>query len=366
MEYITTYVYQLLQHFSIPSTPVVLGNSIGDYAVAGTIFLLGLVIFSLVQRFVLLWLANLSARTETNLDDTFVKIVRSFKPPFYLFLSFWLAIRFIELSGIAETILTAILVVWLVYQAVLIVGILVEDVVFAYLVKEDDETAKSALHLLANIVKGVMWVFGSILILSNFGIDVTSLVAGAGIAGIAIAFALQGILSDLFSSFSLYFDKPFKVGDFIVVNDTAGVVKKIGVKTTRIQALSGEEVVLSNQDLTSAKIQNYKLMEERRVVFMFGILYETERKKIVPITAEIKKIIEGIQNTRFDRVHLKGFGDSSLDFEVVYYVLDSDYNRYMDMQQEINLAIMEYFEKEQIGFAYPTRTIYMAPTENNL
>lgn len=365
MDYFSIYIERFLAFFSIPSSNIILGNTVYEYAVAFTVFLLGLAIFSALQYFVLSWLAYLSERTETKLDDAFVKMVQSFKPPFYLFLSLWLALKYIEISGVAETILTAILVVWLVYQAVIIVGILVEDVVFAYLVKDHDETSKAALHLLANIVKGVIWVFGIILVLSNFGIDVTSLVAGAGIAGIAIAFALQGILADLFSSFSLYFDKPFKVGDFIVVNDTAGVVKKIGVKTTRIQALSGEEVVLSNQDLTSAKIQNYKRMEERRIVFTFGILYETAREKMLPITAEIQKIIEGVEQTRFDRAHFKGFGESSLDFEVVYYLLNSDYSRYMDIQQEINLALMAYFEKEQIGFAYPTRTIYMAPAENN-
>lgn len=360
MEQLTIYTERFLAYFGIPSSTVYFGNSIGDYTLSFIIFLLGLVIFSLTQYFALSWLDAISKRTKTDIDDAFVKMVQSFKPPFYLFLSFWFALQYVQISGIADEIITAILVIWLVYQAIVVVGILVEDIVFVHLTKDHDETTKSAIHVLANLVKGVMWVLGILLVMSNFGIDITSLMAGAGIAGIAIAFALQGILSDLFSSFSLYFDKPFQVGDYILVNDTSGVVKRIGVKTTRIQALQGEEVVLSNQTLTSSKIQNFGQMDERRTSFSFGILYETDSTKIEIIPEAIRTIVESIEKTRFDRAHFKSFGDSSLDFEVVYYVLDSDYTLYMDIQQKINLALLELFKKEGIEFAYPTQTVYMA------
>jgi small-conductance mechanosensitive channel len=362
MDYITSYTEQLLALTGADSTYVFLGNSLGAYALALVIFLLGLAVFAILQYTLLSWFARLSEHTKTDLDDTIVKMVRSFRPPFYLFLSFWLATRSLDIIGTADAIVTAILVVWLVYQAVVVVGILVEDVVFRHLAKEQDETTKSALHLLANIARGVMWLFGILLILSNFGINVTSLLAGAGIAGIAIAFALQGILSDLFSSFSIYFDKPFKVGDFIVTGDTVGTVKHVGVKSTRIKALSGEEEVLSNQSLTSARIQNYGQMKERRVVFPFGILYETPAEQVRAVPEMVKKIVESQENVRFDRAHFKKFGDSSLDFEVVYHVLSSDYTEYMNIQQEINLSLFEAFAKEDMGFAYPTRTLYLSKT----
>lgn len=323
------------------------------------VFLLTLVVAALAQYFALSWLASISVRTKTDIDDTIVKMVRSFRPPFYLFVAFWFATQYLAIAGIADSIVTGILVVWLVYQAVAVVGILVEDVVFRHFAKDRDETTKSALHLLSNMAKGVMWVFGLLLILSNFGIDVTSLMAGAGIAGIAIAFALQGILGDLFSSFTLYFDKPFKVGDFIIVGSEMGTVKHIGVKSTRIQALSGEMLTISNQELTSARIQNYALMRERRVAFSFGVLYETPIDKVRMIPGWVREVVEGEADVRFDRAHFKSFGDSSLDFEVVYYVLGSDYTLYMERQQAINLGLMKRLQAEGVGFAFPTRTVHL-------
>jgi len=150
------------------------------------------------------------------------------------------------------------------------------------------------------------------------------------------------------------------VGDFIKTGDAMGTVKNIGIKSTRILSLTGEEIVLSNQELTSAKIQNFGLMEERRVVLDFGVLYETNIEKLKKIPGFVKEIIESLDDMRFDRSHFKSFGDSSLDFETIYYVLSPDYNIYMDRQQEIILAIFKRFEEEGIVFAYPTRTIYMA------
>ncbi len=363
MQGLTNLSERLLTLAHIDGSSMFFGNSVGAYTLALVIFLVSLAVFALAQYFAISWLAAISVRTRTDLDDTFVKMVRSFRPPFYLFLSFWLALSGLSFTGVAHELLTAVLVVWVVYQAVIIVGILVEDVLFRHYAKDRDATTQSALHLLANIAKGVMWVFGLLLVLSNFGVNVTSLVAGAGIAGLAIAFALQGILSDLFSSFSLYFDKPFRVGDFIIVGDTMGVVKHIGIKSTRIAALSGEEITISNQELTGARIHNYKRMAERRVVFSFGVLYETAPDLLRTIPDLVRGAIEDVEQTRFDRAHFKGFGDSSLDFEVVYYVLSADYNLYMDIQQTINLTLVSAFAARGIGFAYPTRTLRLDPSD---
>ncbi len=360
MEQLTLYVERFLAYFSVDSSTVLFGNSVGDYALSFTVFLFGLAIFALVQYFALSWLAFLSKKTETNLDDVFVKMVRSFTPPFYLLLSFWFALRFINVYGTADSVITAVLVLWLVYQAVVIVGILVEDIAFKHFAEEDDETTKSAIHLIANLSKGVIWVLGILMVLSNFGINVTSLMAGAGVAGIAIAFALQGILSDLFSSFSLYFDKPFRVGDFIQTGTTAGTVKQIGVKSTRLESVTGEEVVLSNQELTAARIQNYKVMETRRGDLAFGVLYETKPEMLRRIPDMVQKIVESVDGVEFSRAHFKGFGDSSLDFACVYQVQDADYKVFMDRQQEINFKLFEKFAEEGIEFAYPTTTVHMA------
>ena len=205
----------------------------------------------------------------------------------------------------------------------------------------------------------MLWAIGLLLILSNLGIDVTSLIAGLGIGGIAIAFALQNILSDLFGSFSIYFDKPFKIGDFIVAGAHSGVVEKIGIKTTRLRALQGEEIVISNTELTSARVQNFKKMEKRRIVSSFGILYETPIEKIKNVKQIVKNIFDSLENTELGRIHFKELGDFSLNFEVVYNITTGDYDVYMDAQEKFNFALVEAFEKEGIGFAYPTQKVFL-------
>ncbi len=361
MEKVVKNVELILNNLNVDGTKVFFGNSVSTYISSVLLFLVLLVVFAILQRFAIARFTYFSRRTKTDLDDAFVKMINSFRPPFYTFVSFWIAISYLNVHGYIENVVTALLVVWLIYQTVIIVGILVEDVIFMHLIKNHDETTKSAIHIIANIIKATIWIFGIILVLSNFGVDVTSLIAGAGIAGVAIAFALQGILSDLFSSFSIYFDKPFKIGDYIKTEgNVAGVVKQIGIKSTRIEARDGEEIVVSNQELTGAKIQNFELMKERRSVFSFCVLYDLSAEKLRAIPNIVKEIVESQEKVRFDRAHFKSFGESSLDFEVAYFVLDQDYKLYMDIQQEINLKLFERFEQEGIGFAYPTRTIYMA------
>ncbi|MCK5590629.1 MAG: mechanosensitive ion channel family protein, partial [Candidatus Pacebacteria bacterium] len=171
--------------------------------------------------------------------------------------------------------------------------------------------------------------------------------------------AFQNILEDLFSSFAILFDKPFKVGDFIVVGEHKGVVQKMGIKTTRLKSTGGEEIVISNKELTSARLQNFKKMKERRIGFNFGVTYETPTGKLKAIPGTVKDIIDSIEKARFDRSHFTQFDDSALTFETVYYVTTSDYVVYRDIQQEINLRIKELFEKDGIDMAYPTQTIYL-------
>jgi small-conductance mechanosensitive channel len=198
-----------------------------------------------------------------------------------------------------------------------------------------------------------------LLILSNIGVNITSLIAGLGIGGLAIAFALQRILEDFFSSFSIYFDKPFEEGDFIIVGSDMGVVKHIGLKTTRLQTLQGQELVISNKELTDSRVNNYKKMKKRRIVFTFGVEYSTPVAKMKKINKIVEAIFKKIEGADLDRVHFKEFGDFSLNYEIVYYVKTGDYLEYMNIQQEINLTLKQQFEKENIEFAFPSQTIYM-------
>src|SRR5690606_319662 len=187
----------------------------------------------------------------------------------------------------------------------------------------------------------------------------TALIASLGVGGIAVALAAQNILGDLFSSLSIMFDKPFVVGDFIIVGEELGTVEKIGLKTTRVRSLHGEQLIFSNTDLLNSRIRNFKRMYQRRIVFSIGITYEPPYEKLKEVASMLRAIVQAHDLVRFDRAHFKGFGDSSLDFEVVYWVLDSDFNKYMDIQQAINLEIFRRFEEQGIAFAYPVRTVHL-------
>ncbi|QID19910.1 mechanosensitive ion channel family protein [Nitrogeniibacter mangrovi] len=230
----------------------------------------------------------------------------------------------------------------------------------------DDGASATALAVAGFIIRLTLWSIVLILVLDQFGFNVTTLVASLGVGGVAVALAVQNILGDLFASLSIALDKPFVIGDFIVVGEVVGTVEHVGLKTTRIRALSGEQIVVANGDLLGSRIHNYKRLQERRVVFHFGVLYDTPADTLANIPALVREIVEQTEDTRFDRAHFQSFGASSLDFEVVYYVLTADYLRYMDVQQEINLALVRRFADRDIGFAFPTQTVHLASVPERL
>jgi small-conductance mechanosensitive channel len=221
---------------------------------------------------------------------------------------------------------------------------------------------KNAVSLIKFIARSIIWSIAFLLCVENIGIDITALVAGLGIGGIAIALAAQNILSDLFASLAIVLDKPFEIDDYIVVGDISGTVEQIGIKTTRIRALSGEELVCSNADLLGSRVRNYKRMKERRAIFELGVVYQTPHNLLTKIPEIIEKIIENAEFARFDRANFKSFGDSSLLFEIVFYVSapGNDYNEYMKVQQGINYEIFKKFEELKIDFAYPTQTLHIS------
>lgn len=337
---------------------IYLGNSLSAWILAATTFVVLLLLFKIVQSLGIAQLKRLAAKTKTDIDDTLVQIVRSVRPPFYSFVSFYIALRVLAIPHLLQKIVEIVLISWVTWQAIVVVQIVI-DFAFKKGMKDEDLGTKSALAMLSNITKATLWVLGGLFILSNLGINITSLVAGLGIGGVAVALAIQNILGDLFSSFAIHFDKPFVVGDFIQVGDYIGEVEKIGIKTTRLKALQGEEVVISNQELTSARVRNFKKLKERRVVFSFGVTYETSTQKIREIPKIIKEIINSVPKTRFGRTHFSRFDDSALSFEVVYYFLSSDYDEYMAANEEILVKIKEAFEERDIDMAYPTRTLYV-------
>lgn len=335
------------------------GNSLWIYGASLLLFLVLTLVLKLIQWLLLNRLKAWADTTITEIDDTLIKIVESLKPPFYFFVAFYLAIQLLSLTTFIGQVINSILIIWVVYQVIHAVQILIEFITLKQLKLEDENDARSAAQALSLSAKILLWSLGMLLVLSNIGVDVTSLIAGLGIGGIAVAFAVKDMLGDLFSSFTIYFDKPFRIGDFIVVGDKLGTVQKIGMKTTRIKSLQGEEIVIPNQKLTSELVQNYKRMEERRIEMHIGVAYETPVKKLKQIPQWIQEIISQQEKAEFKRAHLESFGDSSLVFEYIYVVLESDYELFMDINQAVNLSILEKFEQEKITIAYPTQTVYI-------
>ena len=224
----------------------------------------------------------------------------------------------------------------------------------------EDRATAGSLGIIAIIVRALIWSVVLLLTLDNLGANITTLVAGLGIGGIAIALAVQNVLGDLLASLSITLDKPFVLGDFLIIDDFKGTVEHIGIKSTRLRSLDGEQIIMPNADLLKSRMRNYGRMQERRVLFSIGVTYETPRAKLERIPGIVRAIVETQPRVRVDRCHLARLGSYSIDCEVVYYVLSAEYGVYMDIQQDINLKLIEAFEREQIEFAYPTQKQWTA------
>jgi small-conductance mechanosensitive channel len=225
--------------------------------------------------------------------------------------------------------------------------------------EEGDGASAGAITLIAIGARAIVWLLVALLLLANFGVNITALVAGLGVGGIAVALALQKVLSDIFASISIMLDKPFKVGEFIIVDDYLGTVEQIGVKTTRLKALSGEHLVFSNNDLLDSRIRNYSRMTERRAVLNVGIAYETSIDKLKSVNEILRAEIEATELVRADRIHLKAFGDFAFIYEAIFYVEVPDMATFMDLQQSILFRVLERLRAEDVEIAYPTQTIHL-------
>lgn len=274
---------------------------------------------------------------------------------------FYAAASAVELPPKLDQLVDVAVVVALMLQAALWINCLVAGWLSRLIEKRRgvDSEAVTILALLGFAARVVVWTFTILLILNHLNFNITALVTGLGIGGLAVALAIQNILGDLFASLSIVLDKPFVIDDFIIVGDCMGTVEHIGLKTTRLRSLGGELIVFSNTDLLKSRIRNYKRMYERRVVFAINVTYETPADKLRRISDMLRETVEIQKQVRFDRSHFKEYGESSLVFEVVYYVLSPDFNVYMDIQHAINISIFQRFAREKIDFAYPTRTLHL-------
>jgi len=341
-------------------------NTLKAWLIACGVALLGFLALSILKKVSRRKVGAPAHKTATDVDDFILDLILRTKAFFLLLISLYLGSHFLSLPGTAKQILSRLTVLALLIQFAIWGNGLFDcwRERIQRQKKEEDPASLATYTALGFLVRLALWTVVLLLALDNFGINITALVAGLGVGGIAVALALQNILGDLFASMSILLDKPIVIGDFIVVDDLMGRVEHIGLKTTRLRSLGGEQLVFSNSDLLRSRIRNYQRMEERRIVFNVGVVYQTSPEKLAAIPGMIEEIIKAQELARFDRSHFKAFGNFSLDFENVYYVNSPDYNIYMNVQQAINLAVFRRFQEEGIVFAYPTKTIFIVRDED--
>lgn len=338
-----------------------MGNSLEVWLTAFAVSLASLLLLSLARRVLSRRVSAIAARTETRMDDYAASILASSKLFFFLALSVYVGAQPLRLPPLAVTWIDTLAVISLIVQ----IGVWSDSLLRLWLRHyqerlDEDPGRVTTMKAATVVVRIVLFSIVVLLALDHVpGVQVTALIASLGIGGVAVALATQNVLTDLFASLVISLDQPFVPGDFIVVDDKMGTVERVGLKTTLVRSLSGEQLIFSNSDLLKCRIRNYKRMAERRIAFSIGVTYQTPHEKVAAIPSIIREIVQSQAKARFDRAHFKEFGDSSLNFEAVYWVEVPDYGVYMDVQQAINLALFGRFALEGIEFAYPTQTLFV-------
>jgi small-conductance mechanosensitive channel len=352
------YINSLLQESGYQINPII-GQSIAALIFFALTFIIGWIVYHVFTFYFTRW----AKKTKTTIDD---EIIKNVKRPLYflvILIGFWVAVDqlvFLDLYAVYIGYIFLAAEVFLVaYIITRVINVLVSWYAGRVARKTKQEVSTNILIIFKKLLQVVVYIFAFLVLLYISKIDLSGALVGLGVGGIAIAFALQNMLSDAFSAFSIFFDKPFEIGDFIVIGDDAGTVTHISMKSTRIKLLRGEELIISNRAILDKNIHNYKKLQKRRVIFTIGVIYGTPIEKLRKIENMIREIICKCQICEVDRIHFREFGAYSLNFEVVYYLDSSDYNTYMDIQQQINFGIAEAFEKEKIEMAFPTQTIFL-------
>jgi small-conductance mechanosensitive channel len=338
-----------------------LNNTLESWAIAAAVLLGATLAMYALRRFALHRMQALAGRTETLADDLVAKMLRKTYLAILLTLAGYLASLALELTERQRLVISRVAITALLLQLAIWGDTLLRawrD--HAYLTDGPRKASRTILCFLSRLA---LWVIAFLMVLDNFGFNITALVASLGIGGIAVALAVQNILGDLFASLSIMLDKPFEIGDFIIVGEVLGSVEHIGLKTTRLRGLGGEQVIFANSDLLKSRIHNHKRMETRRVAFVLRVAYGASDDQLARIPALIRAVIEAEPMAAFERAHFFNFGEWSLNFEVVYRFQSPDYIAHMDTQQAILLAIHRCFDREQIRFAHPLSIVRMDAAE---
>ncbi len=336
------------------------GNTLEAWLIAAVLAIVILVALELFKKFALKHMFALRSRIQKDSYELVIDLFKNTKLFFLLVLSIYIASRILTFPTGIQGLLRSVLVIALLVQLAVWGNRSISFWLASYTRRKlkEDAAAVTMFTAFSYVARTILWALLLLIALDNLGFNVRTLIAGVGIGGIAVALGVQNILKDLFASLSIATDKPFVYGDFIQAGDFQGEVEQVGLKTTRLRSLTGEQIIISNSDLLQSRIRNYQRMAERRIVFTLGVSYQTSAEKVEKIPQMLREMIER-DEVRIDRIHFSKLGDSSMDFEIVYFVKSADYNLYMDIQHDINLKILRRFEAEGIAFAYPTRSIYV-------
>lgn len=340
------------------------GNTVQQYIIALTIIIGGILLIRIFRKRLLNQIKKWTERTQTKLDDYIIEGIEKFGLPILAFVVIYSGLSYLTFSEKADKILDNSMVVVITIYVIRLLSAIIRLTLESFISSQEGGQEKvKQLNGIMLIINVVIWAVGLLFLFDNLGYNVTTIIAGLGIGGIAIALAAQNILGDLFNYFVIFFDRPFEVGDFITVDDKKGTVEHIGIKTTRLLSVNGEQLAFSNSDLTKSRIHNFKRMNRRRIVFTLGIVYNTSFEKLEQIPNLIRDIITIQEHATFDRAHFAKYGAYSLDYEIVYFVESSDYIEFMNIQQAINLKIFKTFAEKGIEFAYPTQTVLVSRGE---
>lgn len=337
-----------------PLEKIYYGNPLVVWLIAICVFVGVFLAAQLLKGIVVRRLGKSASKTLTQVDDIVVAMVRKTRPVFLAALAIYISSFLLTLPATAMRVVHLVMVVALLVQIAVWGNTVIDLWVSRTTVRrlQNDSGSVTTVTALGYLARIVLWSLILLLALDNMGVNITTLIAGLGITGVAVALAVQNILGDLFASLSIMLDKPFVIGDFIVVDGYMGDVEYIGLKTTRVRSIFGEQIIFSNADLLKSRIRNYKRMQERRVVFNLSLTYENPHETLRAVPALVKEVINAQAHARFARTHFKEFRDFALIFEVVYFVDNADYDSYLDIQQSINLAIFECFLARGIEFAH--------------
>lgn len=333
-------------------------NSLQSYLISIILFI---ALFFIIKYFKLAFIKKLkkiSEKTSNKLDDLMIEIFEKI-PNFILwFISFYISILVLTLPASIDNLIGNVLLVLIVFQSVVIAKKILHFFI-EKAVEKKDKSVKTAYRAIERFAAFTFWIIAGLFVLSNFGVNITALAAGLGIGGLAIAFAFKEILRDLFSYIVILLDKPIEEGDFVTVGGQTGTVKAIGIKTTRLKSVDGEEIIISNDQITSGELRNYANAGYRRVRFIVGVAYDTPIPKLKKIKIEIQKIIESFKDNEFKNISLYNLGDSAIEFDIIFHINTRNYDLYLETKDKLNFKILEYFAKSKVEIPFPSRTIYM-------